>query len=55
MLLVSLANPQYKKFEGMRMNQVISTLNKPPIDVLFELLEANGGSVPTVYFHHSRR
>jgi N-acyl-D-aspartate/D-glutamate deacylase len=53
MLLVSLSNPRYKKFEGMRMNQVIAALNKPPIDVLFELLEANEGSVPTVYFHHS--
>jgi N-acyl-D-amino-acid deacylase len=53
MLLVSLSNPQYKKFEGMRMNQVIAALNKPPIDVLFQLLEDNGGSVPTVYFHHT--
>ena len=53
MLLVSLANPQYKKFEGMRMNQVIEAMGKPPLDVLFELLESNGGSVPTVYFHHS--
>jgi N-acyl-D-amino-acid deacylase len=53
MLLVSLSNPQYKKFEGMRMNQVIAAMNKPAIDVLFELLEANGGSVPTVYFHHA--
>ena len=53
MLLVSLSNPQYKRFEGMRMNQVIAALHKPPLDVLFELLEANGGSVPTVYFHHS--
>ncbi|HXI42948.1 MAG TPA: D-aminoacylase [Bryobacteraceae bacterium] len=53
MLLVSLTNPAYKKFEGMRMNQVIDAVGKPPLDVLFELLEANGGSVPTVYFHHS--
>ena len=53
MLLVSFTNPKYKRFEGMRMNQVITELNKPPIDVLFELLEANAGSVPTVYFHHS--
>jgi N-acyl-D-aspartate/D-glutamate deacylase len=53
MLLVSLSNPQYKKFEGMRMSQVIAAVSKPPLDVLFELLEANGGSVPTVYFHHS--
>lgn len=53
MLLVSLSNPRYKRFEGKRMNEVIQALGRPPIDVLFELLEANGGSVPTVYFHHS--
>ncbi|HVP48347.1 MAG TPA: D-aminoacylase [Bryobacteraceae bacterium] len=53
MLLVSLSNPQYKKFEGMRMSQVIAAMGKPPLDALFELLEANSGSVPTVYFHHS--
>jgi N-acyl-D-amino-acid deacylase len=53
MLLVSLSNPRYKRFEGMRMNQVITALNQPPIDALFELLENNDGSVPTVYFHHS--
>jgi N-acyl-D-amino-acid deacylase len=53
MLLVSLSDPDYKHFEGMRMNQVIAAMNKPPMAVLFELLEKNGGSVPTVYFHHS--
>ncbi len=53
MLLVSLSNPQYKQFEGKRMSDVIRALGKPGIDVLFELLENNGGSVPTVYFHHS--
>jgi N-acyl-D-amino-acid deacylase len=53
MLLVSFSNPQYKKYEGMRMNQVIAAMGKPALDVLFELLEANGGTVPTVYFHHS--
>jgi N-acyl-D-amino-acid deacylase len=53
MLLVSLANPKYKQFEGKRMSDVIAALGKPAIDVLFELLENNNGSVPTVYFHHS--
>ena len=53
MLLVSLSNPKYKQFEGKRMSEVIRALNKPGIDVLFELLENNNGSVPTVYFHHS--
>ncbi len=53
MLLVALSNREYKRFEGKRMSEVIGELSKDPIDVLFELLEANGGSVPTVYFHHS--
>jgi N-acyl-D-aspartate/D-glutamate deacylase len=53
MLLVSLSNPQYKRFEGMRMSEVIKQLGGNPIDVLFELLENNHGSVPTIYFHHS--
>lgn len=35
------------------MSEVIQALGRPGIDVLFELLENNGGSVPTVYFHHS--
>ena len=52
MLLVSLSNPRYKQFEGKRMSEVIRALNKSGIDVLFELLENNNGSVPTVYFHH---
>ena len=53
MLLVSLSNPKYKQFEGKRMSEAIQALGKPGIDVLFELLENNNGSVPTVYFHHS--
>ncbi|MEX2264616.1 MAG: D-aminoacylase [Bryobacteraceae bacterium] len=53
MLLVSLSSPEHKRFEGKRMSEVIKVLGKPGIDVLFELLEANNGSVPTVYFHHS--
>lgn len=53
MLLVSFENPEYKKYEGMRMSEVIAARNADPITVLFHLLEANGGSVPTIYFHHS--
>jgi N-acyl-D-aspartate/D-glutamate deacylase len=53
MLLVSFSNPKYKRFEGKRMNEVIQAAGRDPIDVLFELLVNNGGSVPTVYFHHS--
>jgi N-acyl-D-amino-acid deacylase len=53
MLLVSLSNPAYKKYEGKRMNEVIQALGGKPIDALFELLDANRGSIPTIYFHHS--
>ena len=53
MLLVTLVNPRYRQFAGQRMNTVIASIGKPPIDVLFELLIENGGSVPTVFFHHS--
>lgn len=53
MLLVTFKNPQYKQFEGKRMNEVIKALGKPPLDVLFELLVENEASVPTVYFHHA--
>ena len=53
MLLVSLSNPEYKRFEGKRMSEVIRDLGRDPIDVLFDLLENDSGSVPTVYFHHS--
>lgn len=52
-LIVSLSNPQYKRFEGKRMSAVIEELGEKPFDVLFQLLSANGGSVPAIYFHHS--
>lgn len=53
MLLVTFRNPKFKQFEGKRMSEVIKAMAKPPLDVLFELLAENEGSVPTVYFHHS--
>jgi N-acyl-D-aspartate/D-glutamate deacylase len=53
MLLVSFSNPAYREFQGRRMSDVIATRGAAPLDVLFELLIENGGSVPTVYFHHS--
>jgi len=53
MLLVALRSPQYRQFQGKRMSEVIKAIGKPPVEVLFELLIENGGSIPTVYFHHS--
>jgi N-acyl-D-aspartate/D-glutamate deacylase/Leucine-rich repeat (LRR) protein len=55
MLLVSLSNPAYKKYQGKRMNEVIAAMGVKPLDALFTLLEENGGSVPTVYFHHDEK
>jgi N-acyl-D-amino-acid deacylase len=53
MLLVTLQNPKYRQYEGKRMSEVIRVMGQPPLDVLFELLAENGGSVGTVFFHHS--
>jgi N-acyl-D-amino-acid deacylase len=55
MLLVSLSNAAYKRYEGRRMNEVIEDLHVKPLDALFLLLEENGGSVPTIYFHHDEK
>lgn len=53
MQVVSFSNPDYRKWQGKRMSDIIRALNKPPIDALFQVLIENDGSVPTVYFHHS--
>lgn len=53
MLLVSFSNPAYKRWQGRRMSELIRELGGDPLDVLFRVLIENGGSVPTVYFHHS--
>jgi N-acyl-D-amino-acid deacylase len=53
MLLVSFSNPAYQKWQGRRMSELIRELGGDPVEVLFRVLIENGGSVPTVYFHHS--
>ena len=53
MQISSVQNPAFEKYVGMRMSDVIADMGKPPFDVLFELLLADGGRVPTVYFHHT--
>lgn len=53
MQLVALSSPAHKRFEGKRMSDVIAALGGKPTDALFDLLLANGGSIPTVYFHHA--
>ncbi len=53
MLLVSLSNPKNKPFVGKRMSDLIAARGGDPVDVLFDVLLEEKGSVRTVYFHHS--
>lgn len=53
MLIASLSNPAYKKYQGKRMNEVIADLKLAPVDALFKVLTDNRGSAPTIFFHHS--
>jgi N-acyl-D-amino-acid deacylase len=55
MMLVQLQNPAYKRWEGKRMDEVIATLGqgRDPFAVFFQLLIDNGGTVPTIFFHHT--
>src|SRR5260370_8332583 len=48
-------------YEGLTMDRVIATRNKgkepapDALDVLFDLLIEEGGSIPTVYEHHTEK
>jgi N-acyl-D-aspartate/D-glutamate deacylase len=53
MLLVSLRNDRNKPFQGKRMSDLIQARGGEPVDVLFDVLVEENGSVPTVFFHHS--
>jgi N-acyl-D-aspartate/D-glutamate deacylase len=53
MLLVSLSNTAYRRFQGRRMKEVIEALGGDDLEVLFRVLADNKGSVPTIFFHHS--
>ena len=53
MLLVSLRTERNKPFQGKRMSELIASRGGDPADVLMDVLIEEGGSVPTVFFHHS--
>src|SRR5262245_46170021 len=53
MILVSLENDRNKPFQGKRMSELITARGGDPVDVLFDVLIEEDGSVPTVFFHHS--
>ena len=53
MLLVSFTQEKNKPFTGKRMSELIAARGGDPVDVLFDVLLEENGSVPTVFFHHS--
>ena len=53
MILVMLKHERNKPFQGKRMSELIAARGGHPADVLFDVLLEEGGSVPTVFFHHS--
>lgn len=54
MLLVELKSEKYKTFTGKRMSELIAAQQgADDVDVFFDVLLAENGDVPTVYFHHS--
>jgi N-acyl-D-aspartate/D-glutamate deacylase len=57
MLLVRLSHPDWQKYAGKRMSEVVEeqgkTRDRKPLDVFFQALIDNGGSVPTIFFHHA--
>jgi N-acyl-D-amino-acid deacylase len=55
MLLVSLRNDRNKPFQGKRMSDLIAARGGDPVDVFFDVLLEENGSVPTVFFHHSEQ
>ena len=52
MLLVGLEDPKNKPFVGKRMSELIEARGGDPIEVFFDVLLEENGSVRTVYFHH---
>jgi N-acyl-D-aspartate/D-glutamate deacylase len=53
MLLVSFSHEKNQPFVGKRMSELIAARGGDPVDVLFDVLLEEDGSVPTVFFHHS--
>jgi N-acyl-D-amino-acid deacylase len=51
-LLVGLTQPANQPFVGKRMSALIEVRGGDPVDVLFDVLLEEGGSVRAVYFHH---
>jgi len=59
MLLSASLTPKNKRFEGLTMDQILqqrSQTHEPypdPLDEMFDFLIEEGGSIPTIYAHHT--
>ena len=52
-MVVSVLNPQYRKFEGKTIAQIAQMENKDPLDVALDLVAADRDNVGAVYFSMS--
>jgi N-acyl-D-aspartate/D-glutamate deacylase len=55
MLLVSMQHEKNRPFIGKRMSELIKARGGDPVEVLFDVLLEENGSVGTVYFHHTEK
>ena len=55
MQLVTLRNERNMPFQGKRMAELIAARGGDPVEVLFDVLLEENGSVPAVFFHHSEQ
>ncbi|MCP5116034.1 MAG: N-acyl-D-aspartate/D-glutamate deacylase, partial [bacterium] len=55
MLVVSMSKQENKRFIGKRMSELIASRGGDPVEVLFDVLLEENGSVSTVYFHHTEK
>ena len=53
--LVTLRHERNAPFQGKRMAELIAARGDDPVDVLFDVLLEEHGSVPAVFFHHSEQ
>jgi len=51
--IVSVAHPEYRKYVGKRVSEMIADKKKPWLDVLFQALIDNHGAIPALYYHHT--
>ena len=50
--IVSVSHPDYRKYIGKRVSEMVADRKKPWLDVLFESLIDNRGAIPALYYHH---